>query len=110
MILDYYMKVIVYIGGTKHKSFKTQIIKATPPEINFREKFVVSLTPAQLKDSSIVFHLHMRYTNKMMLNKMLVGRTIIGPYMKRADRSLSQWERNITNPLEEVNETHALYL
>ena len=108
---EYYVKVISYIGASKHKSFKTQLIKASP-ELTFQEKFVLALNTAQLKDSSIVFLLYMRNTNKMkMVNKLLCGRTAIGPYMRKMDeRNLSQWEKNITNPLEEITENHIIYL
>ena len=108
---EYYVKVISYIGASKHGSFKTQLIKASP-ELTFQEKFVLGLNTAQLKDPSIVFLLYMRNTNKMkMVNKLLCGRTAIGPYMRKMDeRNLSQWEKNITNRLEEITENHIIYL
>ena len=110
---DFYMKVITYVGPLKHKSFKSQPIKPIAPsqELPFDEKFVVQLDGTELKDSSTVFLLFSRSTNKMVKNKLLCGRTIVGPYMRRTDgRCLSQWESNIANPLEEIVETHELFL
>ena len=107
---EYYLKVTVFIAGTKYKSYKSSIAKASP-NLNFKEKFIVPLSSEQLKDTSFVFQLYMKHISKKMLtNKMLTGKTIIGPYMKHGERSFSQWEKVITKPMEEITETHILYL
>ncbi|XP_057297971.1 synaptotagmin-15-like isoform X1 [Hydractinia symbiolongicarpus] len=107
---DHFVKITVFISGNKHKSYKTPLVKATP-ELKFREKFTVPLTSSQLKETSLVFQLYMKHTSKkMIITKTLTGKTVIGPYMKHADRSLSQWEKLFTNPVEELMETHTLFL
>ena len=107
---EYYIKIVTYIGSVKHKSFKTQQIKAGP-ELIFHEKFVVCMNATELKDSSTVFLLYVKGANKMRGVKTLCGRTLLGPYMRKSDeRGLSHWEKNITNPLEEIVENHELYL
>ena len=102
--------MVIFILGNKYKSFKTSLQRATPI-IEFNEKFSVALTSPQLKDSTITFQILLKNpTKKKISHKVLVGRTIIGPYMRHGDRTLSQWEKMITNPLEEISENHILYL
>lgn len=85
-------------------------MKATP-DINFREKLTLPLTSSQLKDSTLTFHLYMKHASKKnMLSQLLIGKTVIGPYMRHSDRDLSQWEKMIANPVEEVQEEHVLFL
>jgi hypothetical protein len=102
--------MVIFILDTKYKSFKTSLQRARP-EIVFKEKFSVALTSPQLKDSTITFQMFLKNpTKKKISHKALVGRTTIGPYMRHGDRTLSQWEKMITNPLEEVSEHHILYI
>lgn len=104
------MKITTYIGGVKHKCFKTSLLK-TSQSLKFREKFNVPLTNTQIKDSSFVFCLFMKNTSKKMVaSKILAGKTVIGPYMKHNERSLSQWENMIKDPMEEISSNHILYL
>ena len=110
VFLDHYAKLDVFIFGKKEKSFKTSTQKAKP-DINFREKFSVQLNSSQLKDSTIVCSIFMKHTmKKMILNKILTGKTVIGPYMLHGERSFSQWENLITNPSLEHTEVHTLFL
>jgi len=107
---EYYVKVTTYIGGVKYKCFKTSLLK-TSPSLKFQEKFNVPLTNTQIKDSSFVFCLFMKHTSKKMIaSKILAGKTVIGPYMKHNERSLSQWENMIKDPMEEISSNHILYL
>ncbi|XP_047124838.1 synaptotagmin-15 isoform X1 [Hydra vulgaris] len=107
---DHYAKLDVFIFGKKEKSFKTSTQKAKP-DINFREKFSVPLSSSQLKDSTIACSIYMKHTmKKMILNKILTGKTIIGPYMLRGEKTFTQWENVIANPSQEFTEVHTLYL
>ncbi|XP_066921746.1 synaptotagmin-15-like isoform X2 [Clytia hemisphaerica] len=107
---EFFIKTIVFILDNKYKSYKTPLQRATP-ELTFKEKFTIPLTSPQLKDSTITFQLYLKHYNKKKIgHKVLVGKTVIGPYMRHGDRSLSQWEKMITNPLEEVSEQHILFL
>lgn len=99
----------VFILENKYKVFKTALVRATP-DVNFREKFTLPLTSPQLKDSTLTFHLYMKPSSKKRLTKVLTGKTVIGPYMRHSDRTLSQWEKMITTPMEEIMENHILYL
>lgn len=108
---DFFVKVTIFLLDVKHKSYKSATVRATP-DIRIREKFTVPLTLAQLKDSTISFQVFLKATNKKkIVQKITVGRTVIGPYMRHGDRALSQWEKMLTtNTSEEVEEQHILYL
>lgn len=108
--LEFYLKMTVFILENKYKVYKTAPVRASP-DVNFREKFTLPLTSPQLKDSTLTFNLYMKTSSKKRLGaKIRTGKTIIGPYMKHGDRSLSQWEKMITTPMEEISELHILYL
>ena len=108
---DFFVKVMIFLLDVKYKTYKSATVRASP-DIRIREKFTVPLTSTQLKDSTISFQVFLKLANKKkIIQKITVGRTVIGPYMRHGDRTLSQWEKMLTtNTSEEVDEQHILYL
>ncbi len=106
---QFYAKISVFVGGEEIRHWKTTAKNANP-DVNFDETLVVGLTGSQLMESSILVYLYAKTLVKLSIVSELIGTVIIGPYMSKGIRSLTQWERVVGKPFEEITEEHKIYL
>ncbi len=106
---NFYAKISVFVAGEEVKHWKTQA-KFADPDVTFDETVIVSLNNAQLVDSTVLVYVFAKQIVKLSITSELIGTTIIGPYMPKGTRSLTQWERVLAKPFEEFTEKHKLYL
>eukprot|EP00794_Sanderia_malayensis_P016697 gene16697-18391_t len=107
---QFYVKTSVFVAGEEIQRWKSTT-KCANPDVNFDESYILPLTSVQLMETTILIHLYSKSTMKRLsLTGELIGTTIIGPYMSKDPYSLTQWERVVARPLQEITEYQKLYL
>lgn len=91
------------------KHWKTPA-KCASPDVEYEETQSMCLTGGQLMETSILIYLFAKSIVKLSITSELIGTCVIGPYMSKGLRSLTQWERIIAKPFEEVTVEHKLFI
>ena len=99
----------MFVSGVEVKQMKSQAKQANP-DTYLDVNFCVNLHSHQINESCILIHVYAKSRDKLSFTPELIGSAIIGPYMPKVFNSFTHWENMIANPLEDIRESHELYL
>lgn len=106
---SFFTRTFVFVSGVEVKHLKS-ITHHANPNVQFDIDYAIALTSHEIIESFILIQLYAKSRERLSFTPELIGSTIIGPYMPKGLNSFTHWENMIANPMEEITESHDLYL